>query len=135
MSKTIVVTGASRGIGHAIVKLAAKKNYRVYALSRNPKKIIISEFIRPVSIDISDEKSIANFISILEKEEVVIDALINNAGVFLNKPFKETSKAEFEAVYQVNLFGLVSITKMLLNQISSKGHVVNISSMGGGSRE
>ena len=37
MSKTIVVTGASRGIGHAIVKLAAKKNYKVYALSRNPR--------------------------------------------------------------------------------------------------
>ncbi len=131
MSKTIVVTGASRGIGQAIVKLAAKKKYKVYALSRNPKKIILSEFIKPISIDISDEKSIANFTSVLEKEEVIVDALINNAGVFLNKPFKETSKTEFETVYQVNLFGLVSITKMLLNQISYRGHVVNISSMGG----
>ena len=131
MSKIIVVTGASRGIGHTIVKLAAKKKYKVYALSRNPKKIILSEFVKPISIDITDEKSIANFTSVLEKEEVVVDALINNAAVFLNKPFKETSKAEFETVYQVNLFGLVSITKMLLNQISSRGHVVNISSMGG----
>ena len=61
MSKIIVVTGASRGIGHAVVKLAAKKKYKVYALSRNPKKIILSDFIKPISIDPDSRHSITLF--------------------------------------------------------------------------
>ena len=131
MSKTIVITGAGRGIGFEIVKLAEKKEYKVYALSRNIKNLDFTNFVYPISIDISDEMSLSNFILELKKEEVTIDALVNNAGAFLNKPFSDTAKAEFEAIYQVNLFGLASITRMLLPQISTKGHVINISSMGG----
>ena len=131
MSKTIVVTGASRGIGYATVQLAARKGYKVYALSRDIKNLDLTEFISPISIDISDEISLSNFTLELKKKEVIIDTLINNAGALLKKPFSETTKAEFEAIYQVNLFGLASITRMLLPQISPKGHVVNISSMGG----
>ncbi len=131
MAKTIVITGASRGIGYALVQLAEKKGHKVYALSRDIKNLGSSDFVNPISIDISDEKMLSNFISELKKEGVIIDALINNAGAFLNKPFSNTTKAEFEAIYQVNLFGLASITRMLLPQISTKGHVVNISSMGG----
>ena len=131
MSKTIVITGAGRGIGFELVKLAEKKEYKVYALSRNIKNLDFTNFVYPISIDISDEMSLSNFILELKKEKVTIDALVNNAGTFLNKPFSDTTKAEFEAIYQVNLFGLASITRMLLPQISTKGHVINISSMGG----
>jgi short-subunit dehydrogenase len=131
MSKTIVITGASRGIGFELVKLAEKKEYKVYALSRNTKNLDSTNFVNPISIDITDEILLSNFILELKKNEVTIDALINNAGAFLNKPFSDTTKSEFEAIYQVNLFGLASITRMLLPQISTKGHVINISSMGG----
>ena len=131
MSKIIVVTGASRGIGRSIVKLAALRGYTVYALSRNIKNLDSTNLIYPVSIDISDENSVSDFQLKLEKNKVIVDALINNAGSFLNKPFSKTTKIEFEAIYQVNIFGLASITRMLLPQISTKGHVVNISSMGG----
>jgi short-subunit dehydrogenase len=131
MSKTIVITGASRGIGFELVKLAEKKEYKVYALSRNTKNLDSTNFVNPISIDITDEILLSNFILELKKNDVTIDALINNAGAFLNKPFSDTTKSEFEAIYQVNLFGLASITRMLLPQISTKGHVINISSMGG----
>ena len=57
--------------------------------------------------------------------------MVNNAGAFLNKPFAETSREEFESIYQVNVFGLASITRKLLPQLHPQGHVVNISSMGG----
>ena len=57
--------------------------------------------------------------------------MVNNAGAFLNKAFSETSKEEFEAIYQVNLFGLASLTRQLLPLINPKGHVLSISSMGG----
>ena len=131
MSKTIVITGASRGIGFELVKLAEKKEYKVYALSRNTKNLDSTNFVNPIPIDITDEILLSNFILELKKNDVTIDALINNAGAFLNKSFSDTTKSEFEAIYQVNLFGLASITRMLLPQISTKGHVINISSMGG----
>ena len=131
MSKTIVITGASRGIGFELVKLAEKKEYKVYVLSRNIKNLDSTNFVNPISIDITDEILLSNFILELKKNDVTIDALINNAGAFLNKPFSDTTKSEFEAIYQVNLFGLASTTRMLLPQISTKGHVINISSMGG----
>ena len=131
MSKTIVVTGASRGIGHALVQLAAHAGHNVYALSRKIKTIAASELINPISIDLSNDKSLTDFATFLEREQIVVDALINNAGAFLNKPFSETSKKDFENIYQVNVFGLASITRKLLPQITPKGHIVNISSMGG----
>ena len=60
-----------------------------------------------------------------------VDALINNAGAFLNKPFEKISKKEFEYIFQVNVFGMSSITRKVLPIIDSKGHIVNITSMGG----
>ena len=131
MSKTIVITGAGRGIGYALVQLAARQGYHVFALSRNIKAIKPSDSVHPLSIDITDTNALETFVSQLEKEGTVVDILINNAGAFLNKPFAETSKEAFEAIYQVNVFGLASITRLLLPLISQKGHVVNISSMGG----
>jgi len=131
MSKTIVITGAGRGIGHALVQLAAEEGHQVFALSRNIDRIEPSETVKPFPIDITDANALEAFASRLEKEGHTVDVLINNAGAFLNKPFAETSKAEFEAIYQVNVFGLASITRLLLPLISQKGHVVNISSMGG----
>jgi len=131
MSKTIVITGAGRGIGYALVQLAARQGYHVFALSRNIKAIEPSDSVHPLSIDITDTNALETFVSQLEKEGTVVDILINNAGAFLNKPFAETSKEAFEAIYQINVFGLASITRLLLPLISQKGHVVNISSMGG----
>lgn len=131
MSKTIVVTGASRGIGRALVDLAAQAGHHVYALSRNTKTLSATEFIHPHSIDLLDEVALADFASTLQKEQRPVDALVNNAGAFLNKPFAETSREEFESIYQVNVFGLASITRKLLPQLHPQGHVVNISSMGG----
>ena len=75
--------------------------------------------------------ALADFASTLQKEQRPVDALVNNAGAFLNKPFAETSREEFESIYQVNVFGLASITRKLLPQLHPQGHVVNISSMGG----
>ena len=131
MTKTIVVTGASRGIGHALVHQAAREGHQVYALSRNIKTLDKTDFIHPIAVDLSDDLALSNFTIELEKKKIVIDALVNNAGAFLNKAFSETSKEDFEAIYQVNLFGLASLTRQLLPLLNPKGHVVNISSMGG----
>ncbi|MDG2108731.1 MAG: SDR family NAD(P)-dependent oxidoreductase [Flavobacteriaceae bacterium] len=131
MSKILVITGASRGIGKALVQLASACGHRVYALSRNISSIKKTAQVHPVMIDITDENTLSVFLGQLQKEEVKIDVLINNAGVLINKPFAETTAEDFEFLYRVNVFGLASLTRMLIPQIDPKGHVVNISSMGG----
>ena len=131
MSKTIIVTGASRGIGHEIVKIAEKKGHRVYSISRTIKALKDYSFKYPKQVDLANEDSIDKFSSEVKNDGVKVDALINNAGAFLNKPFEKISKKEFEYIFQVNVFGLSSITRKVLPIIDSKGHIVNITSMGG----
>lgn len=131
MEKTFVVTGASRGIGYDLVQHIANQGHTVYALSRSIKTIKKTPKLFPVAIDITDEKALEEFANQLKDNRVVVDALVNNAGALLNQPFSDTTKEDFEAVYRVNVFGLASLTRLLLPLIDPKGHVVNISSMGG----
>ncbi|MDG1711119.1 MAG: SDR family NAD(P)-dependent oxidoreductase [Flavobacteriaceae bacterium] len=131
MEKTFVVTGASRGIGYDLVQHVANQGHTVYALSRSIKTIKKTPKLFPIAIDITDEKVLEEFANQLKDNRVVVDALVNNAGALLNQPFSDTTKEDFEAVYRVNVFGLASLTRLLLPLIDPKGHVVNISSMGG----
>ena len=131
MSKTLIVTGTSRGIGNSIVHLAVKQGYKVYALSRKIKSLPKTGLMHPLKVNLSDEKDLDSFAALLKSENVKVDVLINNAGAFLNRPFLETSKEDFEKIYRVNVFGLASITRKILPFITSDGHVLNISSMGG----
>jgi 3-oxoacyl-[acyl-carrier protein] reductase len=131
MKKTIVVTGASKGIGFELVRFLVSQGHVVYALSRDIKALVASEKLHPISLDLTDEESIIKFAEQLNSNQISIDALINNAGSLINQSFSTTTKNDFEAIYRVNVFGLASITRLLLPLISPKGHVVNISSMGG----
>ena len=131
MSKTLVITGASKGIGRAVVKLASDKGHTVYALSRNISTIKKTSQVHPVAIDITDKNELSVFGDQLQQKQINIDALINNAGALINKPFGETTAKDFETIYQVNVFGLANLTRMVLPFINSNGHVLNISSMGG----
>ena len=131
MKKTIVVTGASKGIGLEIVRFLVAQGHTVYALSRDIKALGSSEKLHPIGIDLTDEESLIKLAEQLSSNQISIDALINNAGSLINQSFSTTTKNDFEAIYRVNVFGLASITRLLLPIISSKGHVVNISSMGG----
>jgi 3-oxoacyl-[acyl-carrier protein] reductase len=131
MKKTIVVTGASKGIGFELVRYLVAQGHTVYALSRDIKVLGASEKLHPINIDLTDEESLIKFSEQLNSDQISIDALINNAGSLINQSFSTTTKNDFEAIYRVNVFGLASITRLLLPLISSKGHVVNISSMGG----
>ena len=103
----------------------------MYSISRNIKALKDYSFKYPRQVDLANEDSIDKFSSEVKNDGVKIDALINNAGAFLNKPFEKISKKEFEYIFQVNVFGLSSITRKVLPIIDSKGHIVNITSMGG----
>ena len=127
--KRVIVTGASRGIGRALVDKFKNMGHEVWALSRNIDELKHIKGIHAVSIDLSDEQQISDWV---ESCGVVhFDALINNAGMLINKPFSETTTADFEAVYSVNVFGVAQLIRHLLPLLSVDSHILNISSMGG----
>jgi 3-oxoacyl-[acyl-carrier protein] reductase len=129
-TKNIIVTGASRGIGLELVQWFANNNHKVWALSRNiaPIEALKLSNVTACAIDIADEKSVLHWRASFSKK---VDVLINNAGKLINKPFSETTQADFEEVYRVNVFGLANLTRVLIDAMGHHGHVVNISSMGG----
>ena len=129
--KTLIVTGASRGIGLEICTQAASKGYQVIALSRNIKPLLGIENIYSFAVDLSYENAIQDFIKTISKSFSKIDALINCAGSLINKPFIETSCEEFKKVFQVNIFAVASLIRLIFPMMNPQGHVVNISSMGG----
>ena len=131
MKKNIIITGAGRGIGKATALLAASKGYSVIAISRNINTLKGIDNIQPYSVDLSDKTEITFFCDEFIKSDVSIDVLINNAGKLENIPFSQSTFETFESVYKVNVFGLAELTRQLLPVINARGHVVNITSMGG----
>ena len=129
--KTLLVTGASRGVGFEICKQAAANGNTVIALSRNILPLEGIPKVHPFSVDLSNESEVVDFANQISNSFKSIDALINNAGSLINKPFLEISSSEFEAVFKVNIFAVATLTRSILPIINPKGHVLNITSMGG----
>lgn len=130
--KNIIVTGTSRGIGLELALQFAAKGYHVLALSRSiPKTLLENENISCLSVDLaieSDLQKVTDYISATWKQ---VDAIVHNAGSLLLKPFSETSQADFESIYKVNVFGVANLTRVTLPYLQKGSHVVTISSMGG----
>lgn len=129
----IIVTGCSRGIGYELMQLFANDGHQVLALSRNaaPMAELKNPNIFSLAFDISKPSDLKKVTSFIDENWQQVDVLINNAGKLANKPFLETTTADFEDVYKVNVFGVVSITKLVIPKMPKDGHVVTISSMGG----
>ncbi len=129
----IIITGCSRGIGYELAQKFAFEGNRVLALSRNEKpiKALNNPNIVTFPFDICDAKNIDFLVDFLKREWKSVDILINNAGKLLNKPFLETTVSDFEEIYKVNVFGVAELTRRVLPFMSSSGHVVTVSSMGG----
>lgn len=127
MSKVVIVTGASQGIGAEIVKAFQKLDYRIVATSRTIKP---SEGpnILTVAGDIGDPETARHIVSEAVARFGRIDTLVNNAGIFIGKPFTENSLEDYNAVMNVNMAGFFHITKLAIAEMEkhSSGHVVNI---------
>jgi len=129
--KTILITGASNGIGFEIVKIAASQGHKVIAMSRDITRLKSIIGVDSYSVDITNDILIESFIKKLSQKQVKLDILINNAGSLVNQSFEETSSETFKYIYSVNVFGVASLIRMSLPIINKNGHVLNISSMGG----
>ena len=133
MSRNVIITGTSRGIGFELVHLFANAGHKVLALSRNAQPVSNLHFdnITSFSFDLNnvdDFKKVEDFIA---TEWQQVDILVNNAGTLLNKPFVETSMEDFEKIYKTNVFGVAEMTRIVIPFMKKDGHVVTISSMGG----
>ncbi|WP_457615728.1 SDR family NAD(P)-dependent oxidoreductase [Lutibacter sp.] len=131
--KNIVITGTSRGIGFELVKIFAKNNYNVLAISRNSKPLNALNLPNTtvLSIDISSENELKKVASFVANNWKKVDVLINNAGKLVNKPFEKLTPSDFLEVYKVNVFAVAELIKQLIPYLNKNSHVVNISSMGG----
>ncbi|MGY0391891.1 SDR family NAD(P)-dependent oxidoreductase [Bizionia sp. KMM 8389] len=133
MSKNVIITGTSRGIGFELVKLFSEQGYQVLALSRNSKPISDLNLanVTAFPFDLSDKSAYEKVDDFIQKHWSQVDILINNAGALVNKPFKETTLEDFEYVYKTNVFGVAEMTRLVLPYLKAQSHVVTISSMGG----
>lgn len=130
--KNIIISGTSRGIGYELALLFANEGHQVLAISRKtPQALLENKNITCLSVDLAEEndlKKVSDFLSSTWKK---VDAIVHNAGALVLKPFAETTSADFERVYKVNVFGVASLTRIALSYLNSGSHVVTISSMGG----
>ena len=130
--KKIIVTGTSRGIGHELALQFAHAGHKVLALSRSIAPTLLgNKNITCLSVDLSLEEDLIHVKEFISSSWKSVDAIVHNAGILVLKPFSETTLADFEMVYKVNVFGVANLTRICLPFLQKGSHVVTISSMGG----
>lgn len=132
MSKVVLITGGSSGIGKSIGEFLQSKGYMVYGTSRNPDKITNSLFPL-LALEVKDVNSIqlavANVIALSGR----LDILINNAGVGITGALEEIPMEEIRNNFDTNLFGPIEVMKAVLPQmrLQKSGLIINITSIAG----
>src|SRR5262249_29401891 len=125
--KVAVITGASQGIGAALVKAYRDQNYRVVAVARSVKPSS-DDGVVTVAGDIADPKTAERAISEAVKRFGRVDTLVNNAGIFIAKPFTQYTAEDFANILGVNVAGFFHITQAAVTEMEKQGsgHVVQI---------
>ena len=132
MSKTVIVTGASQGIGAGAVKAFIDKGYNVVATSRSvtkSKELPSSPKLALVDGDIGDASVAAKVAQTAISKFGSIDALVNNAGAFLVKPFTDHTAEDFRSLVSTNLEGFFFITQLAVKQMLSQGTGGSVTSL------
>ena len=132
MSKVVLITGGSSGIGKSVGEFLSKKGFIVYGTSRNPQKTENHPF-KLVSLDVNDTESILNAVSEVIKSEGKLDILINNAGMGITGSIEDTPTNEMRKVFDTNLFGAIDVMKAVLPQMRAQksGLIINVTSIAG----
>jgi len=136
MKKTVFITGASSGFGKETVRLFHEKGWNVVATMRSPEKegeLAALEGVLVTRLDVTEEASIAAAVKAAVDAFGGIDVLVNNAGYGALGALEAASEGEIRRQMEVNLFGLIAVTKAVLPQMRRQrsGVIVNISSVGG----
>lgn len=132
MSKVVLITGGSSGIGKSIGTYLHQKGFIVYGTSRTPEKISNTIFSL-LPLDVRNQQSISNCIATVLEKEGRLDVVINNAGVGITGPIEEIPTEEIRNNFETNLFGPIEIMKAVLPQMRAQnsGLIINITSIAG----
>ena len=136
MSKIVLVTGASRGIGLEAAKHFSKEGYKVIGSSRgifNLGELIGDESAISVQLDLMSKESIKNLFADLKSENLLPSVLVNNAGITKDQLFLRMKDEDWDDVIETNLNGLFRVTKAFIKpMVKNKfGRIINISSVAG----
>lgn len=136
MKKTILITGASSGIGRETAKLFQQKGWNVIATVRSPEKeseLNQLDNVLVTRLDVQDQSSITSAVEEGIARFGRVDALVNNAGYALVGVFESATREQIQKQFNVNVFGLIDVTQAILPHMRSQGSgtIINISSVGG----
>ena len=135
MSKVIILTGASSGIGKSTALQLIKEGNIVYGVARRLEKMndIIAAGGKALAMDVTNHQQVKNVVQQIVSVEQRIDVLVNNAGFAIWGAIEDTSYEEAKRQFEVNIFGLAEITKAVLPTMrrQKSGTIINISSIGG----
>lgn len=129
--KTAVITGASSGIGLGLTTALIEHGYRVVANSRHITEagtLVPSDNLTLVNGDIASSETARRIVDTAIQRFESVDLLVNNAGIFIPKPFTDYTKEDFERLVSTNLSGFLYVTQAAVRQMKRQGsgHVINI---------
>ena len=132
MSKVVLITGASSGIGLSIANFLLEKGYTVYGTSRSRKKAASYAF-HLLELDVLKVATIEKAVADVIEKEGKLDVLVNNAGMGITGPIEDTPTDEMRKVFNTNLFGAVDVMKAVLPQMRKQqaGTIINVTSIAG----
>ncbi|MFC0604479.1 SDR family oxidoreductase [Winogradskyella pulchriflava] len=132
MSKVVLITGGSSGIGKSVGEYLTIKGFKVYGTSRNPKNYTDSKF-PIVALDVTKPETISACIAEILKHETRIDVLINNAGAGITGPIEEIPDEEIKRNFETNFFGPINVIKAVLPTMRHQnyGLIINVTSIAG----
>jgi NAD(P)-dependent dehydrogenase (short-subunit alcohol dehydrogenase family) len=130
-SPVVLVTGASSGIGLAVVKAFAAKGFEVFGTSRNPQNSQPIPGVELVQLDVTDPESVRAAVATVIQRAGRIDVLVNNAGSGVVGAAEESSTAQAQQLFNTNYFGVVRTTNEVLPHLRAQGsgRIINISSV------
>lgn len=136
MHKTVLITGASSGIGKETAFHFHQKNHFVIGLGRNQTELEkmqreLKNFVFFI-VDFQDSMAIENcgkqVISFLKTKSLSLDALVNNAGIYMQTAISQSDYANWKIQFQINLFASIQITELLIPSMSPSSSITNVSS-------
>lgn len=134
MSRTMLVTGSSRGIGEAIARVGSREGYKILLHGKSASKQLNNLSIelksKYICFDLTREDEIKKGLNGISK----IDVLVNCAGINISKPFEELEQKDWENIYKINVFGLSQVIKHclpIMRKEESVSRIINIGSVKG----
>ncbi|NBC65438.1 MAG: SDR family NAD(P)-dependent oxidoreductase [Bacteroidetes bacterium] len=136
MANHYFVTGASRGIGFELVKSLAENGHLITVAARtqsglNSLRGLHPEHIHTVAVDLTTAEGRDEIENHFKSKSLTLDGIVHNAGLLINKPFKELTADDWHKQLDVNLLAPVFLTKRLLPFMNPRSHILTIGSMGG----